>query len=320
MDEGRVGEIQAELRALRRGLGVNDTDVVAHLGDRLREVCGVQPGDTSWTARERVLRALSGLTDRLPEPHREIARVALGFDSEPGLRYTDRLGPLERKFDRDTRTIQRRSNNALYLLAQCAAEPAPASRGHRPGPPWHTARLNTDLILQGDGVEVTETRTIVSHRPDLAEIEHSMTVVPPPGTPPGPLSLETMGIDAVAGGEVLNPHLLSASRAAFTLRPPHPLAEGDEHEFQFRVRVERISPLYMCTPTYPCDRFTVKITFDPARLPTTIQVVEGDLAIEAADPTLARPTLALDPSGEASHTFEDLEPYRSYGLLWQYAD
>ncbi|MCG8915003.1 hypothetical protein L6E12_04265 [Actinokineospora sp. PR83] len=312
----RTKALGDELKLLRRGFGVNDPKLPETIGPLLRQVCGVQDTDPQWTARERIHNTLVKLVNRLPEPHRAIARVALGFDSEPGLRYTERLRALEQRFERDTRTIQRRSNNAIYYLAECAAEEqAAGGPRRRPGPPWHTVALRTSLVLDGSGVEVTETRRIVSHLDGLSEIEHSVTVLPPTGTAEGPLDLATVGIRAVSGGDVLSPRLHGRNRAVFILRPPEPLDEGAEHEFEFRVAVPQMSPLYVCTPTYPCDTFTLHVKFD--RPPTAVWVVNGDLATEADDPTLPRETVRPDASGEVRHVFEDLEPYRSYGLLWR---
>jgi hypothetical protein len=300
-----------ELKTLRKGFGLNDSRPADDFGPAVRRVCRVTDADDAWTIRDKVRKTLERLSHGLAEPHRTVSLAVLGLSTQPDARYNERLKGLASKFDRNPRTMQRRSDAALRLLAErlFAEDRAEVLAPSRV--PWHTRALRTTLLLDEPGVEAIEARRISSHVDGLREIRHSVTVASPDR-----LGLPGLRIRAISGGDVTATRLVAANRAELDFRLSRPLAAHDEHEIEFRVLVPAMSPFYVCTPIYPCDLFDLRIRFDRSRPPTRIWVVDGALAHEADDPTVDRTTIEVDTSGEVRHVFHNLVPYRSYGLLW----
>lgn len=319
METGAGGEIEtlvAELKRVRRGTGVQAAGLPGIAGAPLRRVCGVLETDPPGVVRDKIVRTLERFIDRLPDGSKHIARTVLGFGAPSHARYTQRLSELAVRADRDMRTMQRRADEVVYLLAELAVTtpvlPAPDEAS-----PWHTTALAVDLILGGEGGEIFEAREIVSHSAELAEIEHAVSVaVERPGTLNRPPAAEELGIEALRGGQLHSPRFVSSTRVAFQLRPTRVLHAGDRHEFFLRFRVPLLLPFYCATPEFPCERFSLNVRFDPARPPSRVWRIDGELSKDAEDPLPDRKTLGVD-GGEVGVAFENLRPARSYGIGWQ---
>ncbi|WP_328610848.1 hypothetical protein OG943_17545 [Amycolatopsis sp. NBC_00345] len=314
----KIDELSAELKALRKGLGIQAKTLPEHVGDRLRQICGIQDGDSPGTIRDKVSETVRRLITRLPESQREVARLVFGFGTPAGQRYTERLARLGTGADRNVRTMQRRADDVVYLIAETAyAAPGRLTQAGRKDP-WHTSALAVRLTFGEAGAEVFETRRIISHVDGLEEIEHSVSLARPlqPGQPLP--TLKGLGIDVVAGGEVHSVRMISSTRVAFRLRPPRLLGTGEQHEFFFRIRVDEFpSPFYCCTPEYPCESFDLNVRFDRGRPPAKVWRIDGEFSKDAEDPLAPRKPLWPDNAGEVHTSFHDLEPARSYGLGWQ---
>lgn len=302
-----------DLKMLRRGRGVQEPRMSARIGFALREACGVLPSDLPGVASEKLLRRLGEVVERLPPAQRDIARATFGFDGPADAKYTARLATHSKVIERDVRTTQRRADEVVDRIAELLGVDGPAPV-RREEPPWHTVSLSVRLLLGQPEVEIFETRRIRSHQYGLAEIEHSMTVTPVNGVLP--VVLPEHGIDVVSGGDVQSATRIARNRVAFRLRPPRVLDTADEHEFTLRVRLERMSPFYVCTPVYPCAHFDLQARFRPGRLPVRVWRIDGEFSMEADDPTPARPLLELDSTNEVHTVFNDLEPAKSYGIGW----
>ncbi|SEF29527.1 hypothetical protein SAMN05421837_104738 [Amycolatopsis pretoriensis] len=317
--EAKINALSTELKLLRKGLGVQAKNLPGNVGEALREVCGVHDDDAPGTVRAKVVATLVSLIEKLPAPQRETARIVLGFGTGANERYTARLELLGSGADRNVRTMQRRADDVLYLIAETAYQ-SPAEFGGAPPDsrdPWHTKTLAVRLTLTGAAAEVFETRRIVSHVAGLEEIEHGVSLARPASTT-APPDLSRLGIDVVAGGEVHSVRLASSTRVAFRLRPPRPLDAGDQHEFFFRIRLDELPvPFYCCTPEFPCDSFDLNVRFDRTEPPQRIWRIDGDLSKDAGDPVPPRKPLFLDSAGEVRTEFHGLQPARSYGVGWQ---
>ncbi len=318
--EAKINALSAELKLLRKGLGIQAKTLPALVGEQLREVCGVDEEDTPGTVRGKVVETLRRLIEKLPESQRRTARIVLGFGTGASERYTQRLELLGTGADRNVRTMQRRADDVIYLIAE-AAYGAPSPYGGTPisdDSPWHTSALGVRLTLTGVATaEVFETRRVVSHVAGLADVEHAISLARPASTTAQP-DLSGLGIDVVAGGEVHSVRMVSSSRVAFSLRPPQPLDAGDEHEFFFRIRVDELpSPFYCCTPEFPCESFDLNVRFDRRQPPQRVWRIDGEFSKDAQDPLTARKPLFLDNAGEVHTGFRDLRPARSYGVGWQ---
>jgi hypothetical protein len=317
--EAKINALSAELKLLRKGLGIQAKTLPAVVGEQLREVCGVHEEDSPGTVRGKVVETLRRLIEKLPASHRETARIVLGFGTGPNERYTQRLELLGTGADRNVRTMQRRADDVIYLIAEAAyGAPSPYGSALSQDGPWHTSALAVRLTLTGAAAaEVFETRRVVSHVAGLADVEHAVSLARPASTTGQP-DLSGLGIDVVAGGEVHSVRMVSSSRVAFSLRPPRPLDAGDEHEFFFRIRVDELpAPFYCCTPEFPCESFDLNVRFDRRQPPLRVWRIDGEFSKDAEDPLPARKPLFLDNAGEVHTGFRELRPARSYGVGWQ---
>ncbi|MBE8524361.1 hypothetical protein ILP97_43950, partial [Amycolatopsis sp. H6(2020)] len=89
--EAKINALSAELKLLRKGLGIQAKTLPALVGEQLREVCGVGEEDTPGTVRGKVVETLRRLIEKLPESQRRTARIVLGFGTGANERYTQRL-------------------------------------------------------------------------------------------------------------------------------------------------------------------------------------------------------------------------------------
>ncbi|MEV0675981.1 hypothetical protein AB0I60_05595 [Actinosynnema sp. NPDC050436] len=312
---GEAVFLSEELKALRKGRGINGHEWVGRAGPRLRRIAGITEKDSTAVARKKVVTILDRLTRRLEGQRGRLARTALGFDSDPEIRYLRRLELLEEDFDRGTRSLQRYSDEVMALLAENAVEEGARISDPLRDDPWRTKVLRTTLLLDGPDVEVTESRTISSSRDGLSRIEHSITL--PEGGPTGLLDPVAMNLRAGFGADFTRLRRVTSNRVVFEVLFGRTLSAGEEHGFEFRLRLPVMSPFYLCTPIYPCEEFELKIRFDRNRLPTPILVVDGALAHETADPAAAMGAAEVDSAGQVHHMFTHLRPGRSYGLRWQ---
>lgn len=309
-----IDALTEDLKTLRKGLGVQDPKISTKVGHALAQVCGVAANDSPAMVTKKVCTRLELLLDRLPLAQRDLGRATLGYGGTATDPYTKRLKALGDAIDRDIRTMQRRADDLIRRIAELACLEA-ATPVVRRDPPWHTTWLQVILLVDQPAVEVLETRRIVSHRSNLTEIEHSMSVLPVDGLT-HPLDLAAFGVEVLGGGAVGNLRKVASNRIAFQLRPPRTLDLHDTHEFVLRVRLPYISPFYVCTPAHPCERFDLRARFGLPR-PPRIWRIEGEFAIEANDPLPARTLLGTDAAGEVRAVFEHLEAARSYGIGWQ---
>jgi hypothetical protein len=315
MDVGIAGLVD-DLKAVRRGLGVHAPDLATRLGPALAKVCSVADSDAPGVRRHKVIVTLTELTDRLPESPRVIGRIAFGLDGAGHERYTARVMRIAGLIDRDTRTAQRRVDDVIAQIAESATASVP--RQTRRGElDWHTTEVRSLVLLHLPVVEVIETRKVLSHRTGLSEVDHSVSVVRPPGAT-GPPSLADLGVDLLYGGVLHSPELITASRVRLRLRLPAPLEQGAGHEFSFRIRLPQgLAPFYVCTPMAPCERFELTVGFGQGRAPGRIWLIEDEFALDAAEDVPGRPEIGADAAGQATAVFTDLAPQRSYGLGWE---
>jgi hypothetical protein len=310
-----VAALIQELRALRVGFGVQESDLSDRIRPILRRVLALTEEDSQATVREKVIARLSELIGELPEGMRELARTALDIGGSGTERYDARVSRLAAAANRSERTIKRRVDDAFTLIAERAVGTSTAASAAAAAdrPEWHTSALRVALVLDLPAAEVIEQRRIVSHVAGLAEIRPSFTVTPPSA----PLDPGDLDITLIYGGIRGPVERLAANRFGFRLELPAPLRPGAQHEFSYRLRLAReFAPHYVCTPTYPCDRFELRIRFGPDRTPARIWRLNGSFPLELADTWPDREQLSADRAGEVSAVFTRLLPNLSYGIGW----
>jgi len=319
--------VHNELRALARGRGLRGPNLDARLGPLLRRRAALE-GLSGALFRARLGTWLSDRVAALPGDLRLVAGVALGLDPNADHRLLmDRLGWLSVEFDRDPRTIRRRSYEAFRLLSEtivAGREIAGGDGGRvavatqvpaRGAAGWYVESVWALMRLDGPSPELIECRRIVAVEDGLTEVVLSMSLPRPPDAPSSPRDL---GVDVVFGGRIVRVDRRGESHFSPVLRLPHPLDTDERHEFGFSWRVppgQPIVPHYAMSPTIRCDELELRVRFPDGAEPT-VQRLDGLPLRAVEDPAIDLPVVPLDGAGEVAASFGHLALGLCYGLRW----
>jgi hypothetical protein len=327
--------VAAEIRALRRGWGLRE-DVTSRMGPCLRElVAGSQRASepclqTPAELRKRLSDELTRLAQPLPAELRIAVLAGLGLheDTREMRTYEQRRKwYAEQVIDRVPRTAERRINQAQDLLAQeAAAELARLRRrrtratGDSAETAWYIESFSAFFLIDGAIPEAIERRRIVAVANGLEQFTIALDVPPDPGHPRFPLQMEM-----IKGGELVRAEETARTATRYLVRLPHPLEEGEAHEYEMRVRVLPGGPMrnyYVFRPERRCDSFDVRVQFDRRNLPAWVRRVcaEDVYHYYAYDGTPGDDErVAIDWTGEAKASFTGLRPHYGFGLQWAWA-
>ena len=307
--------LAAELKLVRRGLGLYHPGLGSRLGPGLREACGVTESDPPETVRSKVITRLRDASATLPGDLSLSALAALGVHAEvrtlPQLQ--DRVDWLAARLRRDTRTARRRVDEACAMLAEIVAA-GRSSRGNtsRAGG-WYVETAQSALLLDGETPAALERRTIVAEHDGIDRIVLARTV-PPTGSGSGDVVPQVL-----FGGVLGEKQWETASRFRLELELPVTLRAGDRHEMciLWRQQPDRpMRPHYAYTPMLRCDHFDLHIRFDRRALPERVWRVNDAYPRDLDDPPADGDRLEPDRSGEIHLEFHDLAPGYGYGARW----
>ncbi|PPK70438.1 hypothetical protein V5P93_000681 [Actinokineospora auranticolor] len=316
-------EFAAELRRLRRGRGVQGPRIGDEVGPALRALCAITPHDSHAAIREKLGARIAHLGAALPHDLRIAVGTALALDPGSSAKFlNDRMRALADRFDRDVRTVRRRIDEALDLLAEHAAlHQAPdlaqptGPAAPRPGTgPWRVERLEAVVRLDAGAPECIERRTIVAER-DLGD--RIVVPVSPRSVDPG----STAPVRSYFGAELLDTVPRADGGCLLELRLPTPLTAGQRHEYGLVVDMPRAAPPphYMYLPEQRCDSFDLRVRFPQAPVPTAVSLVRGARDLDSTDTEDAEAT-TVDAVREVHARFDNLTSGLAYGLRWRYAN
>jgi hypothetical protein len=316
-----LAELVAELKALRKGRGLDAPDIESHVGPVLRAVFGVEDADNSARLREKLTDRLKALAELLPTDLAQAVSMAYGLTDGSRTRlYGKRVELLAQQIDRDVRTASRRIDDGLRVIAEIAIADLRHTPPEEPPPstPWRTTALRTSVVLDREVAEVYEMRRIAASISGLDEVTLELSIPAPPNwnkasTPDDP------GIVVLHGGTLQTRLNYSSSRVVFALKLARPLELGEEHDFFVRIRFSgerRMGPFYMCTPSFPCALFDLHVRFRRDRLPRSIWKVNGLRMNEVSDRAAPRELVEADAAGEVTMEFRNLTPNLSFGIAW----
>ena len=313
----RLGRVVAELKALRKGYGVESRDIAARIGPELRLICGLLDSDSQPVQRAKLIEALTTVIAVLPDHLAAAAATAFGLHDHGERRFEERIARMAAEMERDVRTARRHVDHLTGRIAETLIELALSNNVRRePEWTWHTAELATVVVLGASEAEVIEQRRLVSRTEHLTAVDHSMTIAENQ-----PLDLATLGLDIIRGAVLRTPERVGSTRVRFDLDLPRSLGAGEEHTIVIRMRLPAtFAPYYVCTPTRPCDRFDLVVRFPPDRAPARAWRLEDELPIDITDPLFARDPLEVDAAGEVRAAFTGLTLNRSCGIGWEPAD
>lgn len=307
-------ELHAELARLRTGAGLRAARLGDRVGPRLRAACGVAPADGEAVIRAKVSECIRRWCSRLAPDDAGAVLLALNLDPDYSSRFFQaRMDHLGQQIDRERRTAVRRVDDALQLLVErieASASPSTTSR-FAPGG-WFFDALRSRLVLDDHRLELTENRVVTATVDGLDRITVGWS------TERTPEYDSAFTVELLGGGELVpDPARIGDGAWAGEVVLPRPLAAGESHEYTTRVsQAGTMEPYYIVTPFRRTDLFAMTVVFRSVPHPVRAWRVAGEPARFVDDPTPAREPFEIDPSGELSATFEQLDIGLSYGLRW----
>jgi hypothetical protein len=303
-------ELVQELKTLRKGRGVAAVHIEQRIGPALRAVCDVGDGDGGAVTRRKVAGRLAELAEQLPADLRLAVLAAFGVTAEARLPlYQDRVRWAAARVERDARTVRRRVDEAINILADLAGG---LPRSPAPGAPtsWHTTQLRVSVALDQPQPEVFEQRMVVADQDDVRELELAISL---------PVARRELDVDLFYGGSLRDRGREATDRFGFTLMLPKPLARGEPHEFAMRFRLpdaEALRPYFVCVPRRLCELFDLRVRFDRDRVPPRVWLLDGAFQRDVADPVHSCPRQEVDDAGEIHLRFHQLAPGLAFGARW----
>ncbi|MEV4252731.1 hypothetical protein AB0J52_06130 [Spirillospora sp. NPDC049652] len=304
-----VNELLAELKALRKGFGLDDPKALLRIGPSLRLAARVTDADDATATRTKVRWFLHQALAPLSAREASAITVGLALDGSGDRRLEARLTRLGRETGCDPRTVRRHLDATLLKVAEQTCAVSPLENLPRAEPSWLIRQLDAHVRLGPSSTEIREARDLVSQEDGLREVGFSYSVGEPAADPDG------VPIEVLRGGVVIARERCSATRTRVRVGLPHPLGRGEAHGVALKIVVPHPLPFYVCTPQHRCARFDLTVDFGSS-VPERVWVVEDELALEAGDPRRARCPVRLDATGRAAASFAHLSPQRSYGLAW----
>src|SRR6185436_8603627 len=192
------------------------------------------------------------------------------------------------------------------LAAGSAARPA------RRGPGWYVADFHAVALLDRTPVVTIERREIVSDQDGLDEISLGFSLRDT-GSP------TELGLRVLYGGRLARPEAASGSRMRVALRLPRPLREAERHEYSVMTTLPPTLAMqkhYAYTPATRCDRFHLRVRFDPDRAPERVWRVADAFHRDLDERVMDGEPLQLDGCVELETSFEYLRPGHVYGFQW----
>jgi hypothetical protein len=322
--------VVAELRALRKGRGLQTSDLDRRIGRQLRELAAeadvrpagadvIRAGGDVATTRRRLTAELESRANVLSEDFRVAVRASLGLSGQTRQMrlFSDRVSWLALQIGREYRTALRRIEAAEQLLAEEIVLELRRRRSQAVTAPqgWYLDEFRVVLRLDTPAPQSLEHRRIISTRANLQEI---MAWVDVPGDGPerrGPRA----SAEVIYGGRLVKREQPSPGRFQFVVRLPVALQPGDQHEYGLAMHVpqdEPMRPHAIFVPECVCNTFDLTVRFGVTQLPTWIRRVDGE-PVRIFD--AARPPergILPDESGEVHARFAHPELNLGYGLQW----
>jgi plasmid stabilization system protein ParE len=312
---GRTPEsLTAELKQLRRGLGLYHPDLAKRLGPGLRYVCGVTDGDPDL--RPKVITRLRDAAGALPPDLSVAVQAALGVHPETRAlhKLEERVNWLARRLNRDARTARRRMDDACAMLGEQLGAGRDGRRPTLPSTGWHIESAQSAVLLDDGPPAAIERRVVVAEHDGLDRLVLSRTI-PPNGSGGRP---DVRG-KVLFGGVLGVKEWASETRFQLVLDLPVTLRAGDRHEYCVLWQNppdQPMRPHYVFTPALRVDHFDLHVRFDRSALPERVFRVTDSFHRDLDEQPRDRDEIAVDPAGEVHLEFQHLAPGHGYGVRW----
>lgn len=286
-------KLMTELKALRRGRGVQTPGIDRQVGPALRAACGITEFDGAEVVREKLGSWVNALVSTFPHDLRLAVTTPLALHDEAQHAFlAHRIQWLADLADRDSRTIRRRIDDGLTRLVEAAARHTSRETATSPDG-WHIQQVHVLLRLDGPVPACTERWTVAAERDGVEEI-------------PWPVAARRDGAEPAGDHDIRVVHGVLLTDGG--LRLPRPLSAGEALEFSLDVRIPRIQrmrPVYQFRTSRRCDRFDLVVRFHPDRLPVEVKGI-GDVGEQPV----------VNSVGEVEMSFRDVIPGSDNGISW----
>ncbi|WP_410669598.1 hypothetical protein [Amycolatopsis sp. cmx-4-68] len=302
-------ELVQELKTLRKGRGLLGK-VEERVGPVLRSACEVTEDDGLVAIRNKVSGRLTELASHLPDDLRLAALAAFAICAEARQPlYQDRVRWAAVKVDRDPRTVRRRVDEAIDLLAELATG---SLRSPSPGPAsgqWHTVSLSVAMVLDQPQPSVLEHRRIIADQDGLRSLDLAVSL---------PAGRRDLDVTVFHGGTLLDRGMEATDRWGYGLELPRALSRGESWEFTVLFRLaspSALRPYMVCVPRHACEVFDLRVRFG-AEGPAEVRALEGAFQRDVSDPGYRGRRHPVDSAGEVHMRFRGLTPGLAYGARW----
>jgi hypothetical protein len=306
--------LTAEIKLVRRGLGLYHPELARRLGPGLRDVCGVADADPA-ELRSKVITRLRDAASTLPPDLSLSVLAALGVHPETRALHQlqERVDWLAARLQRDSRTARRRMDEACAMLAEHMTA-GRDRRQRRPSSGWYIESAQAAFVLDGNVPTVIERRVIVSEHDGLDQLVLSRTVPPAGGE-----GKAAPTISPIFGGALGIREWDSATRLRLVLDLPVVLRAGDRHEYAIAIRQPADTPMrphYVFFPVVRVDHFDLHVRFGDLEPPEQVWRVYDSFHRDLDEQPTDRDRIELDRVGEVHLEFDDLAPGHGYGVRW----
>jgi DNA-binding XRE family transcriptional regulator len=182
---------------------------------------------------------------------------------------------------------------------------------------WYVESFAASLRLDTPQPEAIEDRVIVATMDGLREIATSISVPRRPGdsAPEHRLSAEL-----VYGGSLRLSEQPYESYFRNVISLAKPLKSGEHHEYRLLIRIppgQAMTPHYIYMPFQRTDRFSLRVRFNPQRLPKSVRALRGTPPVVIYEDQPDGTVLTPDRFGEINIEFRNIRLGLGYGVFWQ---
>lgn len=315
-------QLLAELKSLRRGLGVAAPSVGRQIGDALFEISKSSPEDDVESIRANLVGELARLIEELPAELQIIAGVTLNLSGEVDRQrlLQDRIDWLSRHLDRDARTVRRKIDDVMVLLAEVAIRDFSwqTLEAQEASAEWYTRTCRTILRIDLPSPEALDEREISIKSGVLSSLSLPFTL---PRNPGDQAESHDLNVDVMFGGTFVRKSRASDSRFDLKVHFPRTLERGDSHRYALIYRIppgQKMAPHYVFVPFQECDRFELTVRFNMHSVPRDIRAIAGAFHREIEEEQPDENLLETDGAGEVHVSFKNLRSGLAYGVQWKF--
>jgi hypothetical protein len=306
-----------ELHRLKKGRGLQDPDVLDDLGPGITAALELDLRQTADDRRQALRRGLYDAAEHLIPELRDVFRIAFAIHPESPATLEARLAHAAARFRCSGRTVRRRLDEAVPLVAERLASRESSSPYAQRD--WETRGLRAVLHLDGGRPVLTERRLIVATAAELSSLDHRISLPAPPGRDS---ALPTLVADH--GCTVGATERQSASHWHYRIDLSRPLRLYEEHLYSLTCTLPSLGdlrPYYVLVPfNGGCRSFSAEVHFGTPPVASVAWRVDGVplSVLDDEEPTADRFDLAADPVAACS--FADIRPGLCYGVQWRWRE